>query len=484
MINKCTTILLIVLIIIAVFVVLLPRIVCQEIPENAKFYSYPLHTDEWQHYTIAMSLDKDFFQPSVFYYQQQEKIIDGSPLFHWLIYLFQKLGLQPKDFFILPVLQAIFFSIVFFFFIASLLNTWTAFIATIFALFVRSSVGILGIFFFKPFVLGFILFILALLIFNKKKHFCFSFVIASLVTIFCYPPFILPLIIYTLVYSLITNGVNKKYLFGVGILTFLILVFGFYVTKGNKSLLIDKIIYKDSIIGYGGINLIKYLGVPLIIFGLLGVARTLKNKKLWPFHALFGFFILNFILTMVTKSSLGFHYVRIIYLGSILFSIYAACGVWYVFKWLNKKIKRGALLIVLLFITATILPTFIFYIHSHSSANPAVHANWLTQDNFDALRYLNGLPDKNKKLLHAPRMGTVITPLTGFKVTALQTALTGGKTNKYYDIINASSCEEIKKIIDIEDYDLLWLDGHINDCPFLKIIFENKSVVIYEYQDF
>ncbi|MBU4370219.1 hypothetical protein KKG58_05755 [Patescibacteria group bacterium] len=448
------------------------------------FYSYPLHTDEWQHYTISMSLDKDFFHPSVFYYQDYQSFYDGSPVFHWLIYLFQKLGLQPKDFFILPVLQAIFFSIVFFFFIATLLNTWTAFIATIFALFVRSSVGILGILFFKPFVLGFAFFILALFIFNKKKHFCFSFVIASLAAIFCYPPLILPLIIYTLVYSLITKGVDKKYLFGVGILTFLILMFGFYVTKGNNPLLMDKIIYKDSIIGYGGINLIKYLGVPLIIFGLLGVVRTLKNKKLWPFHALFGFFILNFMLTMVTKSSLGFHYIRIIYLGSILFSIYAACGVWYVFKWLNKKIKRGAVLIVLLLITATILPTFIFYIHSDSFANPAVHANWLTQDNFDALKYLNGLPDKNKKLLHPPRIGTVITPLTGFKVTALQTALTGGKTNKYYEIEVISDCGELKKIIKKQEYKLLFLENKKFDCLFLKSAFENKSVVIYEYQDF
>ena len=484
MINKHTTILLIVLIIIAVFVVLLPRIVCQEIPENAKFYSYPLHTDEWQHYTIAMSLDKNFFYPSVFYYQQQEKIIDGSPVFHWLIYLFQKLGLQPKDFFILPVLQAIFFSIVFFFFIAALLNPWTGFIATVFALFIQSNVAILGILFFKPFILGFAFFLLALLIFNKKKHFCFSFIVVSLLAIFCYPPLILLLIIYTLVYSLINKGVDKKYLFGVGILTLLTLLFGFYLTKGNNSLLADKIIYKDSIVGYGGINLIKYLGVPLIIFGLLGIVRTLKKKELWPLHALIGFFILNFILMIVTKSSLGFHYVRIIYLGSILFSIYAACGVWYVFKWLNKKIKRKALLIILLFIIATILPTFIFYIHSDSSANPAVHANWLKQDNFEALTFLNNLTDKNKKILHSPRIGTVITPLTGFKVTALQTALTGGKRNEYYEIITSGfNCEEIKKIIEEKNYNLLWLKKQV-ECEFLKSVFENKSVFIYEYQDF
>jgi len=49
--------------------------------------------------------------------------------------------------------------------------------------------------------------------------------------------------------------------------------FGFFITKGDFSLLIDKIFYQDSIIGWGGVNLIKYFGSVLIVFGLIGLIK-------------------------------------------------------------------------------------------------------------------------------------------------------------------------------------------------------------------
>jgi len=478
--NKQIIIFIIILIFIAAIVVSLPRIFFSYLAPGEHFYTYPLHTDEWQHYTLALSLKKNFFKPHIFYYEEDTPFFDGSLPFHWLIYLFQKMGLTPKNFLILPILQAIFFAIVFFFFTTTLFNPLVGFFASLFALFIRGDVSILGILFFKPYILGFAFLILSLFILHKKKYFSISSIIFSLVTIFCYPPLFLPLIIYILIYILINQKINKKFLWKIIALALLTLFFGIYATRKNYSLLIDKIIYRDSIMGYGGVNLIKYLGVPLIILGLLGIIKTIKNKKLWPLHALFGFFVLDFLLLMITKSSIGFHYMRIIYLGSWIFTIYAAYGLWCIFNWLKKKIKWGAVIIVALIALATIFPTLKFYVSSRSYANPAIHSAWLEENNLKALEFLNNLPDKNKKLLHPITLGTVITPMTGFKVTALPTALIGGKRNRYYDIRDDFTCDNIENITKEEGYELLWLEESI-DCSFLKLIFKNNSVFIYEY---
>jgi len=482
--KKRKTIFAIGLVLITVFVILLPRFSHSWLSEEQSsfFYSYPLHTDEWQHYTISKSLNDNFFQPKVFYYQEQDRVIDGSPLFHWLIFLSQKLGISPDKFFVLPILQGIFFILVFFFFLSLISNPFIAFLASLFALSIRSDVAILGILFFKPFILGFAFFLLSLFFFHKKKKFSFSFFLFSLAAVFCYPPLILLLLIYTLACQLVDKNIDKKYLIWAIVSILLTLAFGLFITKGNYSLLSDKIFYKKYIMGLSIINSINYLGVFLIIFGLIGLGRTLKKKELWPWHALFFFFVLNFILTLITKSSFAFHYMRTVYLGGILFSFYAAEGVYGIFNWLNKRIKQKAVWILLLLVAVVLSRPFNFYAHSHSSANPAVHASWITKDNFNGLKYLNSLGNKNKKLLHPPRLGTVITPLTGFKVTALQTALTGGKTNRYYEILSAD-CKKMNEIIKEEGYGILFLEQR-RDCSFLKPIFEAKTAVIYEYQKF
>jgi len=302
-------------------------------------------------------------------------------------------------------------------------------------------------------------------------------------SIFCYPPFFLLLIIYVFIYGLINKKFNKNYLFWIILSVSLILLLGWYITGGNLSLLIDKILYKDYWTGQGDQGLIKYLNISLIILGLLGILNTLKDKKLWPYHALFIFFGLNIILMFTTGYSIGFHYVRMVYLGALIFSGYAAIGVWFIFKYLNKRIKKGAILVVLPLVIATIVPTLIFYTNYFSQPGALISPELLTKDNLEALKYLKNYPDKEKKLLHSMEMGTVITPMTGFKVTATSVALTGGKENRYSEIIK-SNCEEIKKIINKENYDLLWLHERTKVCPFLEMRFENDSIVIYEYQDF
>lgn len=480
MTNKRVIFLFIVLTV-AVFFVLLPRFSHHWLSkeQNGFFYSYPLHADEWQHYTIASSLKDNFFQPKVLYYQEPVRFIDGSPLFHRLIFLSQKLGISPEGFFILPLLQGIFFSLVFFLFLSLVFSPFLALIAGLLVFSLRSDVGILGILFFKPFILGFAFLILGLFFFHRKKGFSFWFFLASLAAILCYPPLILLLFIYTLVYQLVNKSVEKKHLFWLGVLILLTLIFGWFITK-DKSLLIDKIFYRDSIIGWGGFSLMRYWGPVLIIFGLMGFIKTLKRKDFWPWHALFLFFLLNFIFLLLTKASFGFHYVRIIYFTGIFFTVYAAQTMIDVFKQWRQQTgqKTGAVIFILLFVLLMLFPNFMFYAFSRNPANAAAGVYWLTKDSQEALRYLKNLPDKNKKILHSEIMGTVLTPLTGFKATALQVALTGGIKNEYYDIIKAD-CERIKEIVKEENYQLLWLNKKI-DCSFLKPVLENETTVIYQ----
>ena len=230
-------------------------------------------------------------------------------------------------------------------------------------------------------------------------------------------------------------------------------------------------------------NLIEYLGIPLILLGIWGIVKTIKNKKLLHLHVLFGFFVLNFTLTLLTGYSLGFHYVRTFYLGSIIFAVYSAYGLWTIFNFLIKRIKKGVSVLICIFIIViTILPTLVFYFNLSHRLRPSSYVNFWNKDVRAALNYLKGFPDKNRRLLHPLTTSSIITPLSGFKVTSLTPCLIGGKINRYHGIGAYSKCEKIKKIIDEEGYELLFFYKPVNKCSFLKPIFENKSIVIYEYQ--
>lgn len=475
----------IILVLVSVFFVLLPRFSYGRLSESpySSFYTYPLHTDEWQHYTISMSLEENFFHPHVFYYENYEPFIDGSPFFHEIIFFAQKLGLSPDKFFVLPILQGIFFVLIFFFFLSLFFNPSVSFIGSLLVFSLQSDVRILGLVFFKPFVLGFCFLLLALIIFQRKKRVSFAFVIFSLMSFFCYPPLVLLLIIYVFVYGLVNKKIDKKYLFYIGFLIVLALLFGLIIFKNNASFLMDKIIYKGYLSGQDRTTVPEYLNILLVVLGLLGFLKTIKKKEFWPCHSLFIFLLLDFILATIFRFSLGFHYMRIIYFIGIFLGVYVAYILVYIFKNFSFFSKRKTLATVCLFliVLAILVPNFKFYARSLSSFNPAVHARWLGQNNLQVLEYLKERNNKEAKLLHLPYLGAVITPLTGFKATAVFSAFTGGKKNKYDEIFNSpKDCQKIKEIIDEENYNLLWMKRKI-DCPFLELIFNNNFNFIYQY---
>src|SRR6056297_3901199 len=123
--------LLVIVIIVNMFGVMLPRFFNDQTEKTGEFFKYPIHVDEWQNYTISSFLKESFLQPTVFYYKDSEKFLDGSPFFHWMIYLFQIFGGGLNIFFVLPLIQISFLSIVLFLLLSKIFNIPIAFFSSI-----------------------------------------------------------------------------------------------------------------------------------------------------------------------------------------------------------------------------------------------------------------------------------------------------------------------------------------------------------------
>jgi hypothetical protein len=178
-----------------------------------------------------------------------------------------------------------------------------------------------------------------------------------------------------------------------------------------------------------------------------------------------------------TGYALGFHYVRNVYIGGILMSIYAGLGVYEIIKIFKNNFLK--LIFTIFIILILCFPVLGFYKNKKNPLNPSVNDNWLEKENLEVLNYLKNNLDNNLKLLHPEGLGTTIYGMTNFKITALSSAVTGGKENKYHNIIN-NNCDEIKKINEKEKYDLFLLEKE-KKCSFLKEKFNNNKYFIYEY---
>lgn len=480
---KKSQLFLFIIVILSIISVVLPRLFHFKATNNY-VYGYPLHVDEWQHYTISMSLSDNFFNPSVFYYQDYQNFNDGSPLFHWLIYLSQKINLDLNNFYILTIFQTIFVSLIFFFFVSKLFNLKVGFFSTLIFLFIKNTVSLMGVAFFKPFILGFGLFLLTIFYIFKKQKINFWSILFFILMILVYPPFLIPFFIALfLIFKKDDKFFTKKnkILFFIAIpVSFLI---GLILTKGDFSFLLNKIFIRDIWFNYSDFNLISFVDLSFIITGLLGLFNSFKQKNILIINSILLFFLFNIYFVYFTGYSLGFNYLRTIYLGLVIFSIYVAFGIDFILNFLKKNIKIFGLFLgiffIILFFINHIFSTINFYKSGDDYKNPSINGIWLEEDKLEVLNYLKDYKNKNLKLLNPSWFGTVITPMTGFKVTAVTVSLTGGKRNYYYDLIN-NNCDKIKKILKSEKYNLLLLEKE-KKCSFLNEKFNNGKYFIYEY---
>jgi hypothetical protein len=229
--------------------------------------------------------------------------------------------------------------------------------------------------------------------------------------------------------------------------------------------------------------MIDFVGLPFIIVGLFGLFSSFKRKNILIINSILLFFLFNIYFVNFTGYSLGFNYLRTIYLSFALISIYVGFGIDFISDFLKNNVKKIGLFLsivfIILFIVNHVFSTINFYKSNDNYKNPSINGIWLEENKLEVLNYLKDYENKNLKLLNPSWFGTVITPMTSFKVTAVTVSLTGGKKNDYYDLIN-NNCDEIKKIIKKENYDLLLLEKE-KKCSFLKEKFNNNKYFIYEY---
>jgi len=442
------------LVLIAVLLVVFPRVIQPWYEDrDFLFYSMPLHSDEWQHYSISQSLNDNVFDATMVSYEGNPDFVDTSPLFHWIIFLFQKIGLTPSLFFILPLLQIIAFASIFFLLIKELLGRNIATISTILALFIRSDAHLLGLLFFKPFTFGLVLLFLGIFLVHKRGL-SWEYFITLAALIFIYPPYILLSLIYMVAYTLFIKktGIRSKRIIGViGVSGIISIAFGLYLAGGSAIDLLNKVIYPLNWTSAIQIDLLSYLGIALIVFGIIGLAKTFNKRELFPLHFVFLFFLFDFVALFATGYSFGFHYLRIIYIGAILFAVYAGVGIdavaRRVFK--NKMAfqKIGAGVLVL----SVVLPTILFYINFNDQHYPKIYIT--------------------------PKH--VSTPLSGFKATAMPEGFIYGKRDSYFDFLS-DTCPEKEQFLTQENYQIIFSETDIS-CAFLTTLFDNDVIRIYTY---
>ncbi|MEX1013703.1 MAG: hypothetical protein WDZ80_00905 [Candidatus Paceibacterota bacterium] len=473
--------LVVVLVLFSAVVVLLPRLTTLNFDDS--FYKYPIHTNEWHSFSIASTLSENLLEPYTPYYpyEEPERFLDGSPLYHLIIYGFQSLGFGVNSFYLLTIFQTVFLAVIFFLFLSKILDPLSGFLATIFALSLESSLRWFGVIFFSPFVLSFAFLIFCLYLLHKHEKINILFILSALAMILTYPPFIIPLGIYLAgYYFFITKKISlliTPLIFGVATL-----LMGWFALEGNLNLLVERFVYFDYLTGSEPINLVGYLGLPLALFGLYGFYKLMKRKDLLPFNFVFLFFFMNMLLAIWPGYVFGFHYVRSFYLGSLLFMVYSGFGFYFLFKKVverNSKIFHGFIKIATIFLVLSIIFSHL-NTQIRTGSGDLMFNNFLNKESFRILNYLDHFKDKNVSIVHSPSLGAAITPMTGIKVTALPEGLVGGLMNRYYEVNESEDCKKIENIIKEENYVILWLANQ-KSCDFLNELINNDTWALYEY---
>jgi len=305
-------------------------------------YSYPLHVDEWTHFTYAKHLSDS----TPLYFGGESTSLEHG--FHLLLAVLKNLGLDYSfQFQFLPSLLTILISLSLFILVRKHFSERIALFSVLFFIFVRSSLEFLGPMFLVPLSIGLLLIPIGLFLVETNLLF---FVIAAALII--HPPSGIALLF--LVGSYLLFNLKSKIVYNIllGVLLSLPIFFGNLAEKGLSNLQ-----FRESIIPV--IFLPRSLGLLIMVFVFFGIYLLAVRKKYFFILYTIIFYVLTTLYYQFDINILIFYERNIMYLLQI-FSIPFALSLDYLYKY--KKVFVLLLFILLfLFIPVKIESTSLVY---------------------------------------------------------------------------------------------------------------------------
>jgi len=304
-------------------------------------YPYPLHVDEWTHFTYAQHISDG----SPLYFGGESESLEHG--FHvWLAVLKQLSADYLLIFNFLPIIITILISLSIFLLTKRYSNTLAGLFAVLFFILLRSSVALLGPMFLVPLSIG--LFLVFMGIYLIDTNFLFLIIAATLIM---HPPSGIALLFF--VGSVfISRLLNKKYenlwkiikniIFGV------ILSLPLFLSKLTEKGL-ENLQFRESIIPF--YMLPKYLGFFVVLFVLIGFF-ILNHKKKYSVFIYSSILLILATLYYQFGLNLFIFYERALMYLFIAFAIPFGIALSFIF---TKKIK-GFYVLLLILVIAILLP--------------------------------------------------------------------------------------------------------------------------------
>lgn len=454
-------------------------------------YRFPFHVDEWWHTNKALDIKDfgiDFFTSDYF-----NPVEIGIQLILFIISLFINIVLVYK---FLPAINAVIIVSVLFYFLSKKFNYWVGLVSIFVFASLRSNVNIMGLWFYVPVTAAIVFDYLCLFYLEKtvkeknpKKIYyvaLFLFLIA-----FIHPSSFLVMSLVIIIFLLFRyKYVKQNYRY---FLPFLVLLIpAFFVLRqltnkfSNLSNVFSQLVWGPNIVQIN-FNPVLFYGIILFIFGIIGFYLTYKKRSMLSFRIWIVIPLINIFIFPFINFTLFSSYQRYLYHFMIAAVPLSAIGIYAILKLVSRHIKSinvKKIIIILSFISILLI---IF--HNYYNLHPQTKLyRVIDEDDYEAMLFLK--EQGNQSSLDsfnqywavetiAPRF-----PGTGIRTIARKSSLGAIFHKKEADesisLFYNGNCSEKKKIIDQYRYIKYIYSYQEIDCDYLKEIFRNKKVIMYQ----
>jgi len=462
-------------------------------------YTYPLHADEWTHLAQAQYMMSSHGMANVNPYIQQSTHRDLESGFHsFLAAFFTSTGLDPITTY--QYLPAIFMVItmlsLFLMLIVIIKNYWIALLSTLFLLFVKSNINLMGSWFFLPMIFALFLMFMFFAAYFSKGPIRYLAILFYLATIFSYPTMTIIITMIVILYEIVNAILHQdKTLFSLRYVKYYIIIIVALFTalmiffKGRLSAI-------PFIVKYGWTIYFEQTYTPMQMYGwiptilaIIGIAYVIIKRKNLLMIAAPVVFIVPMIMYSLFRFTILIPYQRAFFYFLISLVPLSAIGIYYIYNLfyslfrslfdIKSLVRFISISIVVILLLLTSILGFRSYYKIDDNRFLLVH--YATDTDYQAMQWIKQNYGKDTVIMADIFTAFATYPLTGMQTVAVAPSnLEGGNmsvTQNFY-FGSGTDCNSRQGILTKYHVKLVYSYDVIN-CNFLKEVY-NKGVNVYE----
>ncbi|PIN89403.1 hypothetical protein COU57_06160 [Candidatus Pacearchaeota archaeon CG10_big_fil_rev_8_21_14_0_10_32_14] len=457
-------------------------------------YKYPIHGDEYAHLAQAKDIIyKGKIEMTNPYLKSGIGHIRLENGFHVLLAIFISI-FNDHFIFLFNILKNFVFvlntSLIFYFIYDNSKKFSLAIFSTIYFIFLKSSLDLLGNLFLLPLNIGLTLILLFFIFYNKyeetkKKKFFFWMIIIFILSGVIYPlGLIFIFIIIILIFVFRLAKLNKDYIILLILMIFLgLLVSAKLLWTGDiistlKNILYNHIIFqKNWTPVQANYSPISYYGALSFLLSFVGLFSLFMNKVkenkaliVWFLFSLLNIFFFYFL-----NVNIFLPFQRIFYLYLVSLAILSGYGLYFILGILSHSIKKYKILILSVIV---IIVFFIHFLYFFYNAKSFEAVPILDDSTYQALRFIEETYGTKINLMADSFIGLGVYPISENYVVSLLDSNLGSVNRDIQTNFFNGDCDVKKELIIKNKIQGVVTKTNIS-CPFLKLVY-NKGINGYE----